>query len=411
MYNFGNSQVEVIYFKYNFENNIFKLTKSKVSEIKNMYIPRLISNQVLEVQKYYPVTVITGPRQSGKSMLCKHLFPDYKYVNLENINTRAFAATDPEAFINSLGETAVIDEVQRIPDILSVIQVKVDENKERRYILTGSNNLKLTNGISQSLAGRAALFTLLPFSFPELDSEKLKDTETSELIFQGQYPGVIADNIPPVIFFINYVSTYIEKDINELLKVKNTLKFESFLRLMAARCGSEFNAASISKEVGVSATTISEWLSILAASYIIYTVRPYYTNINKRLTKMPKVYFYDTGLMAYLLGIESPQQITSSPFRGSLFENLAMGELIKSRLNKGLKPEITFYREHSGKEVDALMPADGIHLFEIKASSTFNKEFISNIDYVRSLIPEVSGYSVIYDGENIPPNLINIRNI
>lgn len=377
-----------------------------------MYIKRLISEKILEIQKYYPVTVITGPRQSGKSELCKHLFPEFEYINMESITTRAFATEDPEAFVNSLGKHVVIDEVQRVPDIFSVIQVKVDEDKKRRYILTGSNNFRLTNGITQSLAGRAALFTLLPFSYPELELNKLNEIETNELIFQGQYPGIIADKIPPLIFFTNYVSTYIEKDINDLLKVKNIYKFESFLRLVAARCGSEFNASSLSKEVGVSATTISEWLSILTASYIVYPVRPYFSNINKRLTKMPKVYFYDTGLLSYLLGMEDSSQIKNSPFKGMLFENLAMGELIKERLNLGLKPEITFYREHSGKEVDALLPTkEGIHLYEIKSSTTFNQEFVKNMEYVKSLIPEVGGYSVIYDGQNVGSSLINIRNI
>ena len=377
-----------------------------------MYINRLITNKILEVQQYYPVTVITGPRQSGKSELCKHIFKDYRYVNLENLTSRAFAASDPESFINSLGDKVVLDEVQRVPDILSVIQVKVDEDKKRRYILTGSNNFKLTQNISQSLAGRAALFTLLPFSFPELNLENLYNTPSNELLFNGQYPGVIADKIPPLTFYTNYVSTYIEKDIHDLLRVKNILKFETFLKMVATRCGSEFNASSVSKEVGVSATTCSEWLSILSASYIIYPVKPYYSNINKRLTKMPKIYFYDTGLLSYLLGIENPNQITLSPFKGMIFENLAMGELIKKRLNEGLKPEITFYREYSGKEVDALLPAaDGLHLYEIKASSTFNREFLKNIEYVKTIISDVTNSSVIYDGENLPPSLINIRTL
>lgn len=375
-----------------------------------MYIPRIISNKIIEDSRFYPVIVITGPRQSGKSMLCRHLFSEYKFVNLENLTTRSYAASDPQGFVDSLGDAVVIDEVQRVPEILSVIQVKVDEDKNRRYILTGSNNFKLTNGISQSLAGRAALFTLLPFSFPELDKEKLKATDIETLLFQGLYPGVIADHIPPLTFFTNYVSSYIEKDIHDLLKVKNLLKFETFLKMIAARCGSEFNAAAVSKEVGVSATTISEWLSILSASYIVYSVKPYYANINKRLTKMPKIYFYDTGLLSYLLGIEDSSQIKGSPFKVMLFENLAMGELMKKRLNKGLKPEITFYKEHSGKEVDALVPSSqGLQLFEIKASSTFNKDYLTNMEYVKSLIPDVCSTSVIYEGEEMPPLLLNVR--
>lgn len=377
-----------------------------------MYIHRLLSKAVEEVQPYFPVTVITGPRRSGKTELCKHIFKDYKYVNLEDLETRNFAQKDPRSFIDTLGKYAIIDEAQNVPHIFSAIQVSVDEDKTKRYIITGSANFSLVKGITQSLAGRAALFTLLPFSFPELDKNKIDNTGTNELLWRGMYPSVIADNTPSELFYRNYVNTYVERDVRDLLNVKNLLKFQTFLKLTAARCGSEFNAAGVAKEVGVSATTITEWLSILHASYIIYKISPYYANINKRLTKMPKIYFYDTGLLAFLLGITDPALISSSPFRGMLFENMAMGELIKQKYNSGNNPDINFYREYSGKEVDALVrEAGGLHLYEIKSSAAFESDYMKNINYVKGLIPEVTGWSVIYDGQAMGKFLLNIRDI
>lgn len=377
-----------------------------------MYIPRLLAAPVLEAQPYFPVTVITGPRRSGKTQLCKHLFPEYKYVNLEDLETRNFAQQNPKAFIESLGGFAVIDEAQNVPHIFSSIQVAADENKDRRFIITGSSNFLLMKNITQSLAGRAALFTLLPFSFPELNRDKIYKSSINDLLWRGMYPTVIADKTPVELFYRNYVNTYVERDVRDLLNVKNLLKFQSFIKLVALRCGSEFNASNIAKEVGMSATTISEWLSILHASYVIYKVPPYFANINKRLTKMPKIYFYDTGLLAFLLGIDSAKNIEGSPFKGMLFENLAMGELIKQKYNAGKNPDISFYREYSGKEVDALLPeSGGLHLFEIKAAGAFSSDFTKNTQYVSSLIPEVNATSVIYDGETMGDFLINIRDI
>ena len=377
-----------------------------------MYIPRLLSAPILEAQPYFPVTVISGPRRSGKTELCKHLFPDYKYVNLEDLETRNFAMEIPKIFMDSLGDFAIMDEVQNVPQILSAIQVRVDENKQRRYILTGSANFTLIKGITQSLAGRAAIFTLLPFSFLELNREKLYKEKIEKLECQGQYPAVVVDKTPPQLFYRNYINTYIERDVRSLLNIKNLLKFQTFLKMTAARCGSEFNASAIAKEVGVSATTISEWLSILYASYIVYNISPFYANINKRLTKMPKIYFYDTGLLCNLLGIEEPKSIENSPYRGMIFENLAMGEIVKGIYNAGKRPEIYFYREYSGKEVDVMIKSGlGYRLYEIKASSEFQSEYVKNIKYVEQLIPDIIGSSVIYNGKSMGDYLINIREI
>ena len=375
------------------------------------YVRREISDKVMEVQKYYPVTTITGPRQSGKTSLCRHLFPDYPYVNLEDLITRGRAIADPTGFVDSLGPVAIIDEVQNVPDILSVIQVRVDMHPEMRFILTGSSNFSLLHQMTQSLAGRTALFTLLPFSFQEM-TESEKDIPTWRLLSRGQYPGILVNGIPDRIFYSNYYTTYVERDVRDLMRLKNIMKFDIFVRLLAARVGSEFNASQIAKEAGISAPTVSEWLSILDASYITFNLRPYYANISKRLTKMPKVYFYDTGFLCYLLGIETEAQYQSSTLRGAIFENMAISELMKSQFNQGRVPEVSFYREHSGKEIDAMVrTAEGIRLYEVKTGGTFKPEYVANMNYVAGMLSGEVMKSVIYDGPTSAPLLLNIRDI
>ncbi|MDE6479948.1 MAG: ATP-binding protein [Muribaculaceae bacterium] len=375
------------------------------------YVRREISDKILDVQKYYPVTTITGPRQSGKTSLCRHLFPDFKYVNLEDFSIRGRAIEDPTGFIDSLGNRAIIDEVQNVPELLSMIQVRVDEDSEKRFILTGSSNFSLLHRMTQSLAGRVALFTLLPFSLKEM-TEQEKSVLTWKLLSRGQYPGILVNGIPEEIFYPNYYTTYVERDVRDLMKLKNIMRFDTFVRLLAARVGSEFNASQIAKEAGVSAPTITEWLSILDASYITFTLHPYFANIPKQLTKMPKVYFYDTGLLCYLLGIESEQQYQSSTIRGAIFENMAVSELIKNQYNQARLPNVNFYRERSGKEVDVMVRnRDGLNIYEIKAGSTFKPEFMTNMKYVSELIPDVSQRTVIYDGPTSAPLLLNIRDI
>jgi len=375
------------------------------------YKRRILSSKIEEAHRYYPVIVVTGPRQSGKSTLCRHLFPDYKYINLENIATRAAALSDPVAFISGLGDHVIIDEAQHAPEIMSMIQVRVDENRDLRYILTGSSNFSLLKGITQSLAGRAAIFTLLPFSFKEMNKSMLRQS-IDRLLFQGQYPGVLIDNIPPDIFFRNYYTTYIERDLRDLLNLKNLVAFDRFMRLLAARVGSEFNASALSRDAGVTSKTISEWQSILETSYITYTLPPYFNNPSKRLTKMPKVYFYDTGLLCYLLSIETPKQLETHPQKGAVFENMAICELLKSRLNCGKDPNLYFYREKSGLEVDVMSEtSEGRRLYEIKAGKILRPEFMDNMKYLKGNLEDVNGTTVIYDGEGIPPTCVNIRDI
>lgn len=375
------------------------------------YISRHIAAAIKTAAEYFPVIVICGPRQSGKTSLSRHLYADYKYVNLEDITTRAAAVADPTAFIDSLGKTAIIDEAQNVVELLSMIQVRVDSDAECRYIITGSSNFSLLNSVSQSLAGRAALFNLLPFSLTEIKPQ-IDGSPTDRIIVDGLYPGVIAKGTPPQLFYRNYYNTYVERDLRDLLKVKNILAFDTFMRLLASRIGSEFNAASLAREVGVSSVTISEWLSILATSYIAFPLRPYFINESKQYIKMPKVYFYDTGLACFLLGIENANQLATHHLRGALFENLAICELIKRNYNLGKECRINFYREKSGVEVDAMV-ATGPYwdLFEIKSTDTFRAEYTHNMKNVAQKLGCVSNSTVIYNGESIPPITINIREI
>lgn len=375
------------------------------------YIHRIISSQIEEAHKYFPVIVITGPRQSGKSTLCRHLFADYNYVNLEHVATRAGALADPVEFINNLGDKVIIDEAQHAPELMSMIQVRVDENESLRYVLTGSSNFSLLKTITQSLVGRAALFTLLPFSFREMSGEMIENP-INRLLWQGQYPVVLVKGMRPDIFYRNYYTTYVERDLRDLLKIKNLVAFDKFIRLLALRVGTEFNASAIAREAGVTSKTISEWQSLLSTSYISYSLQQYFNNPNKTLTKMPKVYFYDTGLLCYLLSIETPEQLEKHPLKGAVFENMAIGELLKRRFNDGKDPNLYFYREKSGLEVDAVeRAADGLTLYEIKAGKVLRPDYLENMQTLRSRVPDVRKITVVYDGESFPPTCINIRKL
>lgn len=375
------------------------------------YIDRRISDSILTAVKYYPVIILTGPRQSGKTTLAQHLFPDYTLVNVEDISTRNRAVDDINGFLDGLGSRAVIDEVQNLPEILSSIQARVDKDKSLRYVLTGSNNFSLLHHSMQSLAGRAALFTVLPFSFKELDKSYL-DVPTSELMWRGFYPGTISDLIPPDTFYRNYYATYIERDIRALGQVQHLDKFQLFMRLCAARVGCEINLSSLSVEAGVTAPTLSAWISLLKASYIAYSLPPYYANISKRLTKTPKLFFYDSGVLCHLLGIEHASQLDTHPLRGAVFENIAVTEMIKNRYNVAKEPNIFFYRENSGREVDIIeeTPA-GLNIYEVKAGATFQTDFTKNLKYLQKLLPDVRTSTVIYNGETQGRTLLNIRDI
>lgn len=376
------------------------------------YIPRKISTAIENAAKFYQVIVVTGPRQVGKTTLCKRLFNDYKYFNFEDVSLREIVESDTKGFLDKCGDKVIIDEVQRAPNLLSYIQLAVDENPDKQYILTGSSNFSLLENITQSLAGRAALFTLLQFSMDEL-SEYSKSATTNDLLFQGLYPAPVVKGFPASQFYRNYYSTYIERDVRQIINIKNIDAFQTFIRLCAGRTGTEFNASSIATEVGMSAPTIKEWLTILQTSYIIFKLQPYYANINKRLVKTPKIYFYDTGILCFLLGIESPEQLSTHPLRGSIFENLAVVELLKHRYNDDKTNNLYYYRENSGKEVDILQTeGNDLHLYEVKSSMTYNSDFKKNLIYLNSLFGnKIKSSTVVYDGNGFPPDIINIRDI
>lgn len=319
--------------------------------------------------------------------------------------------SNPSGFLDSLGEHVIIDEVQNVPEIMSMIQVRVDEFTNRKYILTGSSNFSLLHTISQSLAGRTALFTLLPLSLIETKSE-LKMKGIDNIIISGLYPRVVADGIPAGLYYRSYYNTYVERDLRDLLKIKNLLAFDRFMRLLASRIGSEFNASALARDAGVSSVTIKEWLSILMTSYIAFPLMPYYANETKRLAKMPKIYFYDTGLACFLLGIENEEILKVHHMRGALFENIAICELIKRSYNRGSDPRIYFYRDKSGLEVDAVEDVAGtLHLYEIKSGATLRSSYLENMKKVKELLPNVGRTTIIYDSDGQPPLSVNIRDI
>ena len=375
------------------------------------YIDRIVSPDIMEAHKYFPVILLTGPRQSGKSTLCRHLFHGYTYVNLEDITLRTEAMRNPAGFLDSLGDKVIIDEVQNVPEILSMVQVRVDEYKSRKYILTGSSNFSLLRTRSQSLAGRAAIFTLLPFSLIEIKNLVAKES-TDSIIVNGLYPRIIAEHAPSELYYRSYYNTYVERDLRDLLKIKNLMAFDTFIRLLAARIGSEFNASAIAREVGVSSVTVKEWMSILMTSYIAFPLMPYYKNVSKQLTKMPKIYFYDTGLACFLLGINSGDILKNHQMRGALFENLAICELLKRSYNQGKDPRLFFYRDTTGLEVDVVSEENGgLHLYEVKAGATLRSGYLDNMKKVSGILPNVTGSTVIYDSEAYSPISLNIRDI
>lgn len=375
------------------------------------YIDRLISSKIKEANNYFPVITITGPRQAGKSTLCRHLFPDYKYVSLERIPVRTAAMEDLEKFMNSLGDKVIIDEVQHVPEILSEIQCRVDEDKRLRYVLTGSSNFSLLDNVSQSLAGRTALFTLLPFAEEET-RDYCGKTDTNTLLYNGCYPGILVDGVPPELFYANYYDTYVERDLRNLLKVSNITAFDKFVHLLALRVGSEFNATALSREVGVSSVTINEWLTILETSYIAFRLQPYYNNPNKRLTKTPKVYFHDTGLLCYLLNIETKQHLDFHPNRGQVFENYVVAEMMKQEANQNRRNRLFYYREVQGLEVDILrMRGSDILLYEVKAGKTYQSNYQKNMKALTESLAGVKFGIVIYDGETLSPDILNFRDM
>ncbi|MDE6753189.1 MAG: ATP-binding protein, partial [Muribaculaceae bacterium] len=366
------------------------------------YIEREISAVIDDVKRFFSVITITGPRQSGKSTLLRHIFPELPYYSLEDPDTRLFLKEDPKGFLTSFEKGVILDEIQNIPELLSYIQTIVDIHPEKKFYLTGSSNFSLMRNITQSLAGRTALFELMPLSLKEIQ-EVRKNNTVDELLYSGFYPSIWSGKNIPKYFYPNYIKTYIERDVRDLLGIKDLDIFQRFVRLIAARIGSIFNATEIANEIGVTVNTIKAWISVLQASYIVYLLPPFFTNTRKRLTKSPKIYFTDTGVAAYLLEIFSPQIMNRDKMRGHLFENMLIMEIMKCAYNKGESPSLYFYRDSNGNEVDLLIRnGERYDCIEIKSSQTYHPDFTKGLKTFAKAFPHLIGkQSVAYAGESV----------
>lgn len=366
-------------------------------------IARDIAAKTRQFAEQYPVVTITGPRQSGKTTLCRMLFPDRAYSSLEDLDDRAFAQNDPRGFLDRFPGGAVIDEVQRVPDLLSYIQTIVDQKQNPgMFILTGSQQFDLLETISQSLAGRTALVRLLPFTLNEAYGPGIAEVSLDRMLFTGFYPGIFHRGLNPTEAMMFYVNTYVERDLRMLINVRDLSTFEVFLKLCAGRSGQIVNLTSFGNDCGVNHATIKNWLSVLEASYIIKLLRPYYRNFNKRLIKSPKLYFLDSGLAAFLLDIQHEGQMATHPLRGSLFEGMVMSEMLKQRFNRGMTDNLYFFRDNTGNEVDLILDAGTtVDLVEVKSGQTVAPDFFKGIRYFSRIAGDMAGSaSIVYGGED-----------
>jgi uncharacterized protein len=331
----------------------------------------------------YPVIAITGPRQSGKTTLLKTMFPDYRYVSLENPDARKFAENDPNGFFKLYDKQVIFDEVQRVPSLFSYIQTIVDESKIMgQFILSGSQNFHLMENISQSLAGRVALFKLFPFDFNELAADGLLNDDYLPNMIRGFYPAIYDRDIPPKMFYSNYIQTYVQRDISELIAVKDMRLFQNFIALCATRAGQLLNMNSLANECGISQPTAKSWLSALESSYIVFQLNPYYKNFSKRIIKTPKLYFYDTGLLLHLLKINNAEQLLTHPVKGNLFENLVISELVKQMYHANNVQDIYFWRDSAGHEIDLMIDfGTSLKIVEMKAGITIMPEMFKNLEW------------------------------
>jgi hypothetical protein len=363
-------------------------------------INRTIEPVLKELAAKYPVVTLTGPRQSGKTTLCRKVFPDAPYANLENPDTREFAATDPRGFLSAYPAGVIIDEIQRVPDLVSYIQGIVDERKmPGQFILTGSRQFEVMDAVNQSLAGRTALLKLLPFSIAEIRGTTLPES-MDLLLLTGFYPRIHDQGLNPTQALGDYYETYVERDVRQLASIHNLGLFQKFVRLCAGRIGQVLNLQSLGSDVGISHTTARAWVTLLEAGYILFLLKPWYRNISKRLIKSPKIYFYDVGLAAWLLGMESELHVSRDPLRGSLFENLALTETLKYRYNRGRKNTLAFYRDSRGNEVDMILES-GRDVFpvEVKAGATIATDFFKGLAHFSRLIGGLPhGGGLLYGG-------------
>ncbi len=366
-------------------------------------IPRDLEKKLKSLASKFPVVALTGPRQSGKTTLSQATFPRYRYISLEDLDIREFALNDPRGFLNTYhnGHGLIIDEVQYALNLLSYIQTQVDATQTPgSYILTGSQNFLVSEKLSQTLAGRVGILTLLPLSIHELKKKHLLPDSYAEFLFLGCYPRIYAQKIAPTDWYPNYLRTYVERDVRQIKNIPDLMQFQSFLKLCAGRVGQLINFSDLGRDAGISYNTAKGWLSILQESYIIYLLPPYHKNFNKRIIKSPKLYFCDTGIACSLLGIESQSQLSTHYMRGHLFENGMVVELLKNRFNLGLPSNCSFWRDKTGHEIDCILEeGDSITAIEIKSSQTLSSEAFDSLSYWNKLTP--SHNFVIYGGKDI----------
>ena len=358
-------------------------------------INRAVESKLLRLARQYPVVTVTGPRQSGKTTLSRKCFPEHLYLNLESPDTREYARKDPRGFL-SRSKAIIVDEIQRVPDLVSYVQGLVDESGgPGRFILTGGHQFGLTDVVSQSLAGRTALVTLLPFSMRELG----ETSSYEDLIYRGFYPRIIDRKLDPTEALSFYVDTYVQRDLREIKEIRNLSRFEDFLRLCAASVGRMLNMSRMANDVGVDSNTVKAWISVLEASYVICLLRPHYRNFRKRIVKTPKLYFCDVGLASYLLDIKAVEHVKSHPLRGMLFENLVVAEKIKRKFNNIERQSLYFFRDNTGNEVD-LLEEEGSNVvsYEIKMAKTLDSSQFKGLNFYRKLNPENSRSVLVYAG-------------
>ena len=370
-------------------------------------INREIEPVFFEVLNYYPIVTLTGPRQAGKSTFLKNRLSDWKYVSLEEPDIREFCKIDPKGFLSTYPEHTIIDEVQRVPEIFSYLQTQVDKTGDSgQYVLSGSQNFHLMKSITQSLAGRCGILKLMPFSIVELKKSSLLNKNIDEQIFTGGYPRIYDKKIPAERYFSDYFETYVQKYIRNLENIGNLSLFVKFIKLCAGRIGQLVNITSLANDCGISATTANRWLSLLETSFIIHKLKPDFRNFSKRLTKAPKIYFTDTGLACYLLGIKNHEQIFNHYLRGNLFENMIINQFIYNEYNKGNEPDFSYWRDKTGLEIDLLKTSfsengkELINAYEIKSGQTTNLDYFSNMEKWSTLPGNTNNTkTVIYGGD------------
>jgi predicted AAA+ superfamily ATPase len=364
-------------------------------------VNRHITKHIQAQKSKFPIIAVTGPRQSGKTTLLKNIFSDYRYISLENPDARAFATEDPNGFLNEYNYKVIFDEVQRVPLLFSYLQNIVDESKIMgQFILSGSQNFHLMQGITQSLAGRVALFKLLPFDLSELKANDLLEDSFAEACVKGFYPAIYDRDIEPNVYFSNYIQTYVEKDVTELLNIKDLKTFRAFIGICANQAGQLLNLNALANACNISQPTAKNWLSVLESSYIIYLLQPYYENFNKRLVKTPKLYFYDSGLLCHLLKIKTGKALTGNRLKGNIFENMVIAEFQKQNYHNSLNNEYYFWQDSNTNEVDLLLPTDnGFSAFEIKATQTITSDLFKNLDkFELNASPKKVEKTLIYGG-------------